>query len=306
MILCVTPNPAVDRTLLVAGLQPGGVHRATRTIVAAGGKGLNVARAVKTLGGQPLAMGLLGGYSGRLVADLAQAEGIAAHWTPFDGETRTCVIVVPEVGEVTVINETGPTVTPADWLRLVDDVLAQVAQADAVCLCGSLPPGVPVGAPADLIEAVAAAGKPFWVDSSGQPLGNAILARPTGLKVNSLEAGELLNMVIDGPEAAVAAAHHFLQKGIRTVALTLGRQGAVLVSETGQYHAWPPEVAAVSNVGSGDCFLAGLLTALALGHPPVQALSWAVAAGTANTLSPGGGRFALADFQRILTQVRHG
>ena len=303
MILCVTPNPAIDRTLLVPRLRPGEVHRATRAIVAAGGKGLNVARGVKILGGRPLAMGLLGGHSGRLLADLATADGLAVRWTLFDGETRTSVIVVTEAGDATVINEPGPVLTPADWSRFVDDVTTQARQADVVCLCGSLPRGVPADAPTDLIQGVVATRRPLWVDTSGQWLRRAISACPMGLKVNSIEAGEALGMVIDGPETAMVAAGRLREKRVRMVALTLGRQGAVLVDEANRYYARPPAVTAVSNAGSGDCFLAGLLTALTTGRPPAQALCWAVAAGAANTLAPGGGRFAWADFQRILAQV---
>lgn len=303
MILCLTPNPAIDRTLLVSRLQPGESQRATQTIIAAGGKGLNVARAVKTLGGRPLAMGLLGGHSGRLLSDLAAAEGLAAHWTTFAGETRTCVIIVATEDTATVINESGPAVTAADWALLIEDVLAQAQRAQVVCLCGSLPRGVPDEAPADLIQALAATGRPLWVDTSGQWLRHAIAARPTGLKVNRAEAGELLGMVIDTPEAAIAAATRLHREGIQTVALTLGSQGAVLVDATGAVSAQAPSVSAVSSAGSGDSFLAGLLTALAAGYPPAQALRWAVAAGTANTLVPGGGRFTLPDFQRILPEV---
>ena len=303
MILCLTPNPAIDRTLLLPRLQPGESHRARRAIVAAGGKGLNVARAVQILGGRPLVMGLLGGHSGRLLADLTAADGLAARWTATDGETRTSVIVVPEAGEATVINEPGPALTAADWSRFVDDVVTQAQQAEVVCLCGSLPRDVPANAVADLIQGVAATGRPLWVDSSGQWLRHAISARPTGLKVNNAEAGDVLDTMIDTPEAAIVAAGRLRGRGVRMVAITLGRQGAVLVDEANAYYARPPQVISVSNVGSGDCFLAGLLTASIAGHPPAQALRWAVAAGTANTLAPGGGRFTWADFQRILAQV---
>ena len=303
MIVCLTPNPAIDRTLLVSRLQPGESHRAVDSIVAAGGKGLNVARAMQILGGRPLVMGLLGGHNGRLLADLAAAEGLAAHWTSFEGETRTCVIVVPAGDEATVINEPGPVLTAADWSRFLDDVVTRAQQADAVCLCGSLPRGVPAGAPGDLIQAIMATGRPLWVDTSYEWLRQAISARPTALKVNSVEAGEVLGRVIDSPEAAVAAAGQLHQGGIQMVALTLGGQGAVLVDPAGYTIARPPAVTAVSSVGSGDCFLAGLLTALTAGHPPAEALRWAVAAGTANTLWPGGGRFDPADFHRILPSV---
>src|SRR5512133_1720831 len=102
MIICITPNPAIDRTLLLHSLTVGDVHRAENVIVVAGGKGLNVARAIRTLGSEPLCMGFTGGHAGRLLADLAQKEGLNSLWTWTDVETRTCTILVPANGEATV------------------------------------------------------------------------------------------------------------------------------------------------------------------------------------------------------------
>src|SRR5678815_4464903 len=105
MILCITPNPAIDRTLLVPNLTLGNVQRAQQTIVAAGGKGLNVARAIRTLGGEAVAMGFAGGHAGRLLGDLAQAEGLDSSWTWTNSETRTCTILIRQDGDATEIDE---------------------------------------------------------------------------------------------------------------------------------------------------------------------------------------------------------
>src|SRR5512133_2816748 len=102
MILCITPNPAIDRTLVVPKLILGNVHRAQETILAAGGKGFNVARTIRTLGGEPFCLGFAGGHTGHLLADLAQQEGLDAYWTWKDSETRTCTILVSEGGDATV------------------------------------------------------------------------------------------------------------------------------------------------------------------------------------------------------------
>src|SRR5689334_17362015 len=143
MLLCVTPNPALDRTLIVLRLRPGEVHRTQRVIAAAGGKGLNVARAARTLGYAARCLGPLGGSTGRLVAELAQREGLDGTWTWIAGETRVCTLVVEQAGgDATVINEAGPAVAAAEWARLSDDVLRAAGQADITCLCGSLPPAV--------------------------------------------------------------------------------------------------------------------------------------------------------------------
>ena len=305
MILCITPNVAVDRTLLVPDFKPGGVSRAVEVIVAAGGKGINVARAIRIFGEEAVCAGFLGGHSGRLVADLAAQEGLKGSWTWIEGETRTCVIVIkPNDDDATVINEPGPTISGADWSRLRRDVLQQAGQAECVCLSGSLPLGAPAGAPADLIQAVRETGRPIWVDTSKAALRAAMSAQPAGLKVNAVEVGDVLGRKVHNVETAFAAAAEIQRFGIRAVVLTLGRAGAVLATEAGRWWAQPPEVEIVSSVGSGDVFLAGLVTGLVAGAPPAEALRRAVAAGTANALQAGGGAFSLPDFEAVLARTR--
>lgn len=299
MILCVTPNPAIDRTLVIAKLEPGEVHRASRSIVAAGGKGLNVARAMKTLGAEPLCAGFLGGHSGRRLADLAAGEGLPATWTWIEGETRTCVIVVDD-GGATVINETGPAVTADDWRSLHNQVVT--TPADVVCLSGSLPPGSTPEAWAALIAALRSTGKTVWVDTSGPAL-SQILTSGASIKVNAAEAGAVLGMRVDSPAEALLAASQIRTAGAPSIALTLGSLGAVLATANGEWCVSAPTLQSVSAVGSGDCFLAGLVAALTAGRPEPEALRWAVAAGAANALSAGGGHFTRLEFETVLRQI---
>lgn len=305
MILCITPNAAVDRTLTIPGFQKGSVSRTTDTLIAAGGKGMNVARAVVTLGGAALCAGFLGGHSGRLLAELAEREGFQAVWTWIDQETRACIIIIdPEdEAEATLINEKGATITSADWARFQADILGEMERVDAVCLCGSLPSGTPPDGLTGLIRAVQAAGRPIWIDTSGAALQAAVSAAPAGVKVNASEAGELTGQVVTDRATALQVALALCQMGPQTVVLTLGKRGAIMVHETGIWWAQPPDIQAVSGIGSGDAFLAGLVTGLAAGQPPVEALQRAVAAGAANALQPGGGRFDLNDFENILATI---
>ncbi len=128
-IVCVTPNPALDRTLTVPDLQLGAVMRTTEARVAAGGKGVNVARALSALGTGACCMGPVGGASGKILADLAAAEGLDADWTWCEVETRSCTILVdPAARRATVINEAGPRLSAGDWKRLCTDVLARAAR----------------------------------------------------------------------------------------------------------------------------------------------------------------------------------
>lgn len=303
MIITITPNPAVDRTLTVSHVKAGTIHRATHSMVAAGGKGLNVSRAVKHLGGDVLAMGLLGGHSGRWVAHLAQAEGIAGEWAFFEGETRTCTMIVANAIDATVFNESGPTITPSDWNHLIEAVVRHTPTHATVCICGSLPPGTPSSAPADLIQTLQTNGAHVWVDTSGDALRSALTALPDGVKINGREAGEAVGIPVTTVPEAFGAATLLRNRGIEQVVITLGALGAVLVNEQGAYHAIPPTVPVVSTVGSGDAFFAGLLTSLEQGHPPPGALSHAIAAGTANALSVGGGEIDIEVFHHLLAQI---
>ena len=311
MILCVTPNPAIDRVMVVPGLRLGKVHRIPGSLVMASGKGLNVARAIRILGGSALSAGFLGGHDGRLLAGLAEQEGLPGSWTPIEGQTRTCTILVdPEKGEATVINEAGPAVSAAEWARLQADVLEHAAQASGlsqtscVCFSGSLPMGDSPAAFAALLRALVAARRQVWVDSSAEGLQAALSAGPVGVKVNGLEAGEMLGMEVSDAASALQAAARLRNPLARPVVLTLGKAGAVMVTDEGGWLARPPEVQAVSAVGSGDSFLAGLVTSLEAGHPNGEALRRAAAAGAANALSPGSGRFEYSDFEKILGETR--
>lgn len=304
LILSVTPNVALDRTLVVPEFHPGRVYRPTATRVAPGGKGINLTRVILKLGGDSVCAGFLAGHTGRLLAELAEREGLPAAWTWVAGETRTCVIVAdPQTGESTVINEYGLVTDASMWQQLERDVLDQAAKADCVCFCGSLPPGSPLAAFTSTLEAVTAAGKPVWVDTSGDPLRAALQAGGVNIKVNGEEAGEVLGWAVSDAQAALVAADALHQRGAAAVVLTLGAAGAVLSAGGERWRARPPEVKVLNAVASGDSFLAGLTMSLAQGFPMGEALRRGVAAGTANALAGGGGHFGPETFNQVLPQV---
>jgi 1-phosphofructokinase family hexose kinase len=299
MILCVTPNPALDHTLTVPSWQLGIVNRAEKGVIAAGGKGVNVARVVKALRGEAFCMGLLGGESGRMLAARAAAEGLRGKWSWGDGETRTCVIVTTDGREDTVINEPGAAL-PADWAGFHADVVTAGRSAAIVTISGSLPQGISPAALPALISAVQEAGAPVWVDASGEALRAAVEAAPAGVKVNGNEAAALVGGVVVDEEAAVTAAQQICSWGIAAVVITLGEKGAVWVDGTGAWGVAAPRVTAVSATGSGDSFLAALLAARTAGLPPETALRWAAAAGAANALQKGGGAVRYETWEQLL------
>ncbi|MCA0452540.1 MAG: hexose kinase [Chloroflexi bacterium] len=304
MIFCISPNPALDHTLVVPAFKAGTVLRAQSSLAAAGGKGLNVARAAQILGAHTLSFSFLGGHTGRLIADYAQQESLEGDWTWIDGETRTCVIVTDaQTGEATVINEQGPQVTDGDWVRLHETVLHQIAQATDICFSGSLPPNSPIERYVALVSAARDAGKRVWVDTSSAPLHAALPITGITIKINGDEAGGILGHTVSTPELAVAAAYEFQKRGTGNVVITLGKDGAVMVHPSGRWWAKPPAVVVQDPIGSGDSFLAGLVTAYSAGLTPDVALKHAVAAGAANATTVGGGDFPLETFKHILAET---
>ena len=304
-VICVTPNAALDRTLMVPDFEVGRISRISNALAVPGGKGLNVLRALKILGGRGLAMGLLGGHTGRMVAAMVAEEGYDAEWTNFDGESRTCTIIARADGRSTVINESG-SIMPGDWTRLASDICRVAAREETgmICLCGSLPDGAPPDAPADLVAGINAMGKQIWVDSSKLSLANAIRACPYAVKVNREELAAATGVSLTTEGDILQLSRRLLSDGLRVVVVSLGADGALLCSGSIAVKATPPVIQPVDPVASGDCLHAGILRALAEGEGLAEALRAGVAAGTVNALYAGGAQFSYSHYQEILAGTR--
>ncbi len=308
MLLTVTSNPAIDRTLHVPHLTPRTVHRATHVHLAAGGKGLNVTRAGRTLGTKVLATGPLTGRAGQIFADLAQAEGIPAAWHWLKkGDTRTCLLINHDTGDTTVINEKGPTLTDTDWARFAAHVTQVARPAKAVAFAGSLPLGVDPERLGQLAHTLATPNRAIYVDTSGPAL-SAILAHPEGLciKVNRSELAESLNLKTTPQtlDHLVEAGQTLLQRGAKLLVVTLGEEGALAIASSGTWQASAPPVEIVSTVGSGDSMLAGLIVARLEGKPLDTALAFGIACGSANVMSNLPGRFKRSAVEALSPQIR--
>lgn len=303
-IICVTPNVALDRTLLVPDFAVGHISRISGGVVVPGGKGLNMMRAARILGGDPLSMGLLGGHTGRMVAAMTCEAGYEAEWTWFDGETRTCTIIANADGVSTVINESGQ-VDGRAWGALVDDVcrVADGQGAGAICFCGSVPEGVPADAPADAIARLKALGKRVWIDTSGRALRNAIAAAPFAIKVNAEELAAALDLDVGKRTAVIEAGKALLKDDIEILVVSLGAEGALLLAEDVFVKATPPRIQPVDPIASGDCLHAGIVTALARGESYAEAIRSGVAAGAVNALYAGGAQFAYGHYLQVLSET---
>lgn len=297
MILAVTLNAALDVTYTVHRLDRHTSHRVREVTARAGGKGVNVARVLSSLGHEVLATGLFGGPDGeRLRADLA-AAGIPDGFLEVTGQTRRTVTVVD--GDATVFNEPGPMITAEEWVRFEDAYVARLQDARAVALCGSLPPGVPPDAYARLAATARAAGIPVVLDTSGDALLRGLAGRPQVVKPNAAELDEVL------PGAGIdAAASHLRERGADAVVVSLGAEGLHAVTGDGVWSARPPQEVRGNPTGAGDAVVAGIAVGLAESAPWPELLVNAVALGAAAVLAPLAGDVDPHAYQRFAALVR--
>lgn len=284
MILTLTPNPSVDRTIEVDALVRGAVLRARATRVDPGGKGVNVARALAANGHKSAAVLPSGGPEGAQLAALLAPLGVEVILVPVRGAVRTNVSVVEPDGTVTKLNEPGPTLSGAEVGAIVDATVAAAIRTDWVAGCGSLPPGAPPDFYAHLIRMLRTTGAHVAVDTSGAPLVAALAAGPDVVKPNLEELAEAAATRVRTLRDAVEAAKRLRARGADAVLASLGPDGALLLDGAGATHGEAPVRAARSAVGAGDALLAGFLAG---GGGGPQALAEALAWGAAATDLPG-------------------
>ena len=263
MILTVTANAAVDKTLTVPNLQLGHRHRAQQGIVIPGGKGVNVARALKRLGEPVIATGLAGGRTGSHILDGMTEEGILNDFVRIRGESRTSTVVVdPTSGVQTEIYEYGPEVGE-DELDMLRDKLRYLSGAvSTVVLAGSLPRRVPTELYAGMISDMTRRKVRTVIDCDGEPLRKALVAQPGLVSAEQREAESLVGHEFQTDEDFQDGLSEIASMGAASVLITL-RTGCYALLRTGRgraqmYRAWIPQVESVSSVGSGESLLAGL------------------------------------------------
>ncbi|WP_062516705.1 1-phosphofructokinase [Demequina gelatinilytica] len=305
MIVTLTPNPSVDRAITLTSLERGEVNRAVAVQVDAGGKGVNVARAITAQGGDAVAVLPVGGPEGHLLEELLTAAGVAHRSVPITGPARMNISVLEPDGTTTKLNEPGPELAPLEVDALLDATTASARGAAWVVGCGSLPPGAPDSLYSDLIAHARARDARVAIDSSGAPLAAAVDARPDLIKPNHEELCELVGRPLRTLGDVQVAAGDLVAVGVRTVVVSLGGDGALLVDANHAIHARASIPAPVSTVGAGDCMLAGLLHGLTRGLPPADALAEGVLWGSAAVTLPGSRVPSPADLRGITVQLSH-
>lgn len=284
MIVTLTPNPSLDRTITVDDLRRGEVLRATSSRLDPGGKGVNVSRVLAAHGIPTLAVIPAGGAEGAQLADLLAPSGVPVVGVPLSSPTRSNVALVEPDGTTTKVNEPGPELSPAETDAMVQRLVSFARSADWVVLSGSLPRGVPDDFYAKVVHRVHDVGRRVAVDTSGPALRFAIDASPDLIKPNSEELAELAGVALRTWGDVAEQAEKLRTDGVGTVLVSLGEDGGLLVDATGVTRAYSPPVEVRSTVGAGDSTLAGFLAAGASGP---EALRTAVAFGTAAVTLPG-------------------
>jgi 1-phosphofructokinase family hexose kinase len=304
MILCLNLNAAIDKTIVVSSFEINKIHRPESVIALAGGKGCNVARALKTLREIPVVSGWVGGFAGQFIEKELQREGIKTDFVYTDFESRTCTSILDrERQTMTEIYEVGESVPLEKIEELRARIRAIIGNYEAVTLSGSLPPGVTIDFYAGVIEIAKKAGVLTFLDTSGEALCKGVEAGPFFVKPNEIEANSLLGVEQNDSLDFAQAAVEISTKYETNVLLSMGVNGAIAAKGQEAFIVKSPSVEAKSAVGSGDCTLAGLTYGILHGFSFEEAIICGVAAGTANTLTIGAGQFKIEDFERLRGQV---
>jgi 1-phosphofructokinase/tagatose 6-phosphate kinase len=303
VIVTVTLNAALDRTLLIPNFQLGHRHRASLGFASAGGKGINVARALRRLGVPVVCTGLVGGRNGQQIVDDLNDAGILNDFVRIEGESRTSVALLDPISDqYTEVNEWGPEVQEEE-LDALHEKLAYLTQgAEFVVLAGSLPRGVEATFYADTIRELNRRHVLTVLDTDGEALRRGVEAEPHLVSPNVNEAESLVGHEFNDEADLEAGLDEIADVGARNVLITLETGAYALVREGGEAHrvrGLAPRLDPVSTIGAGDALLAGFLAARMAGRTVEEAVRTAVGAGAASVLEPGAGRFDPREASRV-------
>ena len=305
MIVTVTMNVAVDRTVTVPNFLLGQRHRASQVLTLAGGKGINIARALKRLDVPVVATGLAGGRTGVRIVEELTTEAILNDFVRIADESRTSTAVVdPTSNTYTEINEWGPEVQEAELALLREKLVYLARGADVVVFAGTLPRGVAESFYAEAIRELNRHDVRTVLDTEGEPLRLGAAAEPSLVSPNQAEAESLVGQELTSEQEVVQALEDIAELGARNVLISHeGGCYALLREERGaakRFRAGAPRLEPLSAVGAGDVLLAGFLAARYEERPVEEALRAAVAAGAASTLELGAGRFEPREAGRLI------
>ena len=302
MITTICLNPALDRTVTVDALTTGHVNRVRTTRTDVGGKGINVALVCSRLGLEAQVVGCAGIDGFSKIRSALLNENVGCHFHTVEGAVRLNTKVVSLSGGVTELNEPGPRLSAEDLDVFFDMTIDAARNSEYVVLTGSLPPGCPDDTYYNLIKFLSPL--PCILDASGAALTEGIKARPFLIKPNHHELAAAIGQELHTLEEIRCAAMRFVNRGVRHVVVSLGKDGVLYAGEEGCFHAPEIPVEVRSTVGAGDSLVGGLVYGLIKYGNMRDALRTGAAAGTASVMTDGTQLIIPRDFERILPQVR--
>ena len=303
MITTVTLNVAVDKAYVIGEFRQGEVMRVQKCTNTAGGKGLNVAKVAKLCGEDVLATGFAGGHAGAYIEQMLEEQQVANDFVHIANETRSCINVLAADGSSTEFLEPGAPVSEEETKAFLEKFDEIIDKSDVITISGSAPKGLPDDIYRQMVEAVKAKGKKVILDTSGKLLEEGIKAAPTMIKPNSDEIAALLGADITNREELIANGEKLQRMGIPYVVISLGGDGALVITENHVYHGQPPKITPVNTVGCGDSMVAAFAVGLAKNYDIEECLRYAVSVSAANALTMATGHFEEADRQKLYEQA---
>jgi 6-phosphofructokinase 2 len=305
LIVTITLNPSLDQHITVDGLVIDGTNRWSRLHRYAGGKGIDVSRAIHEIGGRAVAYGFIGGPVGRAVEILLDEEDVPFSFTPIHRETRTNFIITDSrTWRQTRIDAPGPRISKEEFERFQRKMLRIRPSPDLIVMGGSLPPGIPNDVYYSMIMEAKTFGVRAILDSDGQWLAEGIKAKPYLVKPNVTEAEGLLGRELPDEDAIIKGALDIVDMAVEIAVISRGEEGIIAATSQEVIKAVPPQVKVKSAVGAGDCTIAGLALKLAEEESLFSACRLAVALGTAAVLTPGTELARREDVEELLPQVK--
>ena len=305
LIATITLNPSLDQHITVDGLLIDDANRWSRLHRYAGGKGIDVSRAIHEMGGRTIAYGFIGGTVGRTVEILLDEEGVPFSFTPIQRETRTNFIITDSKStHQTRIDAAGPHITKKEFARFQRKMRRMRPAPELIVAGGSAPPGIPDDVYASLTTEAKTFGVRTILDADAQWLAEGIKAKPYLVKPNVREAQGLLGRELGTEEDIIKGACDIVEMDVEIAVISRGPDGIIAATKETVLKVIPPKVKVKSTVGAGDCTIAGLALRLANEEPLTKACRLAVALGTAAVLTPGTELARRADVEALLPKIK--
>jgi tagatose 6-phosphate kinase len=305
MITVVCPNPAIDNVIYVDGFKPGNIYRTQKVIKSAGGKGINVARVINTLGRNTNLIAFKGGYAGEWIEKKVSEIGIFTKFINADRETRTNTNIIDKSsGTETEILEKGCSVTQTQ-IKKIFEIYDELIDKTEILVCsGSLCDGIPDDFYCNLISRARIKGVFTILDSNGKALKSGINAKPSLIKPNLRELEQLLGRKIEDEKDIISSAKQIVYKGVESVIVSMGKDGAYFIQANSVTKADALQVKVANTIGSGDSMVAGMAAGIDSGMNMMDSFALSMACGTSNAQNEGIGVVDLDEVEEIKGKIK--